>query len=109
MPGHSLGHNYRYTVKKDNQLKTDWFDKALCKGTSTALFFHDDRREPEQTKAAKDVCKTCPVCKECLKRMNVIDTANTFLQEIWIKWESGKVKTVNKYCPDPPKGEKCHH
>ena len=67
VPGHSLGHNYRYTVKKDSQLKTDWFDKALCKGTSTALFFHDDRREPEQTKAAKDVCKVCPVCKECLK------------------------------------------
>ena len=67
MPGHSLGHNYRYTVKKDAQLDTSWFEKALCKGTSTSLFFLDERKHIAETKEAKEVCSQCSVTKECLK------------------------------------------
>ena len=37
----------------------DWRDKAACKGLGE-VFFSDNQR------AAKEICKTCPVKKPCL-------------------------------------------
>lgn len=46
-----------------------WQDQAACKGLDTDLFFHPDGERGasrrERAAAAKAVCLSCPVLKQC--------------------------------------------
>lgn len=44
---------------------TDWQDDAACKGMDADLFFPEVGENATDT--AKAVCRTCPVCAECLE------------------------------------------
>ena len=56
-------------MKKDSELDTGWLSKAHCKGAGVDMFFIDerDRESLKRLKAAKTICKKCPVTKQCLE------------------------------------------
>ena len=48
-----------------------WHEKAACQGENTELFFYDENErgltKDKKVKAAKAICSSCPVIKECLQ------------------------------------------
>ncbi len=48
----------------------DWQLNAACRGIASTTFFHppDERGNERETRInnAKAICRTCPVCTECL-------------------------------------------
>lgn len=44
--------------------RPDWFDQAACRGKPLYLWFPDDKTPI--SKAAKQICDSCPVKQECL-------------------------------------------
>lgn len=64
-----MGRHYIKSVKKDSELDTEWFSEAHCKGAGVDMFFFEDRRDREarqRVQEAKEICKKCPVIKQCL-------------------------------------------
>jgi WhiB family redox-sensing transcriptional regulator len=49
----------------------DWQLRGACRGEDSALFFHPEGERGSSREArdaaAKQVCQTCPVAKECLQ------------------------------------------
>ncbi|NHU41782.1 WhiB family transcriptional regulator [Rhodococcus opacus] len=49
----------------------DWQLNAACRGIDSTLFFHPDNERGEtrnrRIRAAKRVCRTCPVLEACLR------------------------------------------
>ena len=48
----------------------DWHMQAACRGMDSEMFFHSARDHPgvrrSRGKAAKAICRTCPVVRQCL-------------------------------------------
>lgn len=43
-----------------------WEDQAICKGIDIELFFPDRGRPSAQVEMIKEICRQCPVRRECL-------------------------------------------
>lgn len=56
----SIGYHARQVADLDD----DWRRRAACSGHDTDLWFSGKESEIQ---AAKKVCSTCPVCRECLE------------------------------------------
>lgn len=58
----------------------DWQMEGLCRGKSSAVFFHpDNERGPDRVRReerAKAVCLTCPVLERC--RQHALDVEEPF-------------------------------
>jgi WhiB family transcriptional regulator, redox-sensing transcriptional regulator len=47
----------------------DWFQRASCMGVDPDLFFPE---RGASTREAKEVCRGCPVCEDCLEYAIVV-------------------------------------
>ena len=45
---------------------TDWRDRAACLGIANSDIFFPIGRDPQAAEDAKDVCRRCPVVRDCL-------------------------------------------
>lgn len=43
-----------------------WYEDAKCRGMDTSLFFLQRGETTPEAKRVKDVCKECPVIRQCL-------------------------------------------
>tara|TARA_X000000368_G_C22624696_1_gene533811 strand:- start:187 stop:501 length:315 start_codon:yes stop_codon:yes gene_type:complete len=55
----------RTAMRPDQDFETDWVSKAACAGVPTEVFFPGYNAR-ENTSEARNICKKCPVVKECL-------------------------------------------
>jgi WhiB family redox-sensing transcriptional regulator len=51
-------------VTVNSWITRDWRDRAACTGTENPAFYSDN--PTDQTKAAQEVCGSCPVRRSCL-------------------------------------------